>query len=318
MKLKDIYNLAIKVGIENDPRGKKKIDKILKSRNEEYSELSEKKKKDYDLENLTDPYADSGIHFGDLNKEIHTVLVGIDIDSAEVLLVKELERMGTKVDLIIAHHPIGKSLFKLSDVMDIQTEVLKNVGVPENIAEGVLKERMGEVSRAVSPANHYQTIDTAKLLNISIINVHTPADNCAWNYLSSEIEKKKPETLGEILDTINGIPEYNISSKMGVAPQIFAGDPKSHAGNIIVDFTGGTENSEKIVERMSNHGIGTIVTMHAKETHRKEAIKHYINVVIAGHIASDSLGLNIILDQLEKKGIKIIPCSGLIRHSRNI
>jgi putative NIF3 family GTP cyclohydrolase 1 type 2 len=131
------------------------------------------------------------------------------------------------------------------------------------------------------------------------------------------LEKKSPETLGQILTVIKEIPEYNVSAKQGVAPQIFVGEEKSHAGRIMVDFTGGTENSEKIVERMSQHGIGTIVTMHAKEPHRKEALKHYINFVIAGHIASDSLGLNIIMDELEKCGLEIIPCSGFIRFSRN-
>jgi hypothetical protein len=40
-------------------------------------------------------------------------------------------------------------------------------------------------------------------------------------------------------------------------------------------------------------------------------------VVIAGHISSDSLGVNLFLDELEKRGIEIIPCSGLIRVSRN-
>jgi hypothetical protein len=33
-------------------------------------------------------------------------------------------------------------------------------------------------------------------------------------------------------------------------------------------------------------------------------------------MASDSLGMNYILDEYEKKGIEIIPCSGMIRVSR--
>jgi len=52
------------------------------------------------------------------------------------------------------------------------------------------------------------------------------------------------------------------------------------------------------------------------EEHRKEAEKHHINVVIAGHMASDSLGMNILLDELEKSGVEIIPTSGLIRVKR--
>jgi len=39
-------------------------------------------------------------------------------------------------------------------------------------------------------------------------------------------------------------------------------------------------------------------------------------VVIAGHMASDSLGLNLFLDELEQRGVEIVPCSGLLRISR--
>jgi len=39
--------------------------------------------------------------------------------------------------------------------------------------------------------------------------------------------------------------------------------------------------------------------------------------VIAGHIASDSLGLNLLLDEIEKSGkLNVIPASGFVRISR--
>ncbi len=64
---------------------------------------------------------------------------------------------------------------------------------------------------------------------------------------------------------------------------------------------------------MSNAGVGTIVDMHLAEEHRKQAEKAHINVVIAGHISSDSVGMNVVLDEVEKGGIKITPWGGLIR-----
>jgi methanogenic corrinoid protein MtbC1 len=57
--------------------------------------------------------------------------------------------------------------------------------------------------------------------------------------------------------------------------------------------------------------------MHQSEAHRKSAEKAHINVVVAGHISSDSIGMNIILDELEKKGIEIVAFGGLTRYSRN-
>lgn len=317
MKLKEIYDLAVRIGIDNDPRGRKKVEKLLEERQREYEELSQSKKKYYDVENLTDPYSDSGIHFGNPKTEIKRVLVGIDIDVAGVLLAKELERQGKRIDLIIAHHPIGKSLIKLHEVMDIQIEVLAQAGVPENISEGTLRERLRQVSQSIAPINHYQPIDAAKLLNIPIINIHTPGDNSAWNFLSRHIAKKDINKLGELVESIREIPEYSQAAKLQSGPQLFIGDERSRAGKIVVSgFTGGTGGSEKIYERMSHFGVGTEVAMHISEKHREEAAKHYINIVIAGHMASDSLGLNIIMDELEKKGVEIIPCSGFIRHSR--
>ncbi len=318
MKIKDIYKIAVETGIDNDPRGREKALKILKKRKKDFSELSANSKKDWDLDKLETLYADSGIHFGDPEKDIKTVLVGIDIGVEEILLAKELERQGKKIDLVIAHHPEGKGLANLHEVMDIQTDVLARAGVPENIAEGVLAERIREVSRSVAPINHYKVIDAARLLNVPIMNIHTPADNSAWNFVDTHMNKTKPETVGEVIDSLKEIFEYSEAAKLGAGPVIFAGTGRSRAGKIVVSgFTGGTGGSEKIFERMSHFGIGTEIGMHLSEKHREEAAKHYINVVIAGHIASDSLGMNIILDKIEKEGVEIIACSGYIRHSRN-
>ena len=57
--------------------------------------------------------------------------------------------------------------------------------------------------------------------------------------------------------------------------------------------------------------------MHIPEKHLKEANKHHINVVIAGHMASDTLGMNLLLDAVEKAGqtkLSVIECSGLRRY----
>jgi len=317
MNIQQIFDLAVEIGIDNDPRGRAKIKKILKKRKEFFEELPEKKQKDFDIEKLNNPYSDSGILCGDPKKEIKTVLVGIDIDSAEILLVKELERQGTKIDLVIAHHPEGKSLTNLHEVMDIQTEVLERAGVPATMAEKILEPRIDEVSRSIAPINHYKPVDAAKLLGVPLINIHTPADNSVWNFVDKVMAKKKPETVGEVIEILKEIPEYAEAVKLNAGPVIFSGSEKSRAGKIVVSgMTGGTGGSEKIFEKMSQYGIGTEIGMHLNEKSREEAAKHYINVVIAGHMASDSLGLNIIMDELEKRGIKIIPCSGYIRYSR--
>lgn len=318
MKTQEIFDLAIRTGIKNDPRGKSGVAEVLRQNRKNYHELPKAKQAEYDKEKFVNPYSDSRFLCGNKKANVKRVLVGIDIGAEEVLLAKELERQGKKVDLIIAHHPEGKALADLSEVMDIQTEVLSRAGLPENIGEGVLKDRLGQVSRSTAPINHYKSVMVAELFGIPMVCVHTPADNCVWKFISEYIEKKKPKTVGEILEKLKEIPEYNKAVSLHAGPRIFAGEEGSRAGKIVVSgMTGGTSGSEKVYERMSHFGIGTEIAMHIREEDRDEAIKHYINVVVAGHMASDSLGLNIVMDELEKKGIEIIPCSGYIRFSRN-
>lgn len=94
------------------------------------------------------------------------------------------------------------------------------------------------------------------------------------------------------------------------------GNGKRSVGKIFVDMTGGTGGSEDAFEKLAIAGVGTIVGMHMSEKHRKNAEKFHINVVIAGHMASDSLGINLFLDKLVPTGIEILPIAGFDRFSR--
>lgn len=314
MNVQDIFALATKLGIENDLRGKKAVEKMLARKKELYDKMSATQKKEFDTEALWNPYIDGRIHYIATGAgQIKKVLAGIDMEGDEVLLA---DRLGN-IDLIIAHHPRGKALADLHDVMHLQAEVIADYGVPINIAESLIRERIDEVARGVHPGNHQRPIDIARLLNISYINTHTQTDNLVATFLKNLIAKKKPEYVSDILELLKEIPEYQEAIRQGTGPRLFAGAPGNRAGRIAVtEITGGTEGSVKIYERMAAAGVGTIVAMHQSEEHKKQAEAAHINVVIAGHMSSDSLGMNLFLDELEKKGIEIVPCSGLIRVSR--
>jgi len=311
MQIQQIYDLAIKLGIQSDLRGQAKVKKILGKIKEKYDKLSPDGKKEFDTERLSNPYSDSRV-FVDPKKEIKKVMVGIDIQPAELIIAKQ---MG--VDLVIAHHPVGSALADLGNVMHLQADVLAMYGVPINVAEALTKERISEVARGISASNHYRTVDAAELLKIGLMCVHTPCDNLAATFLDKLIKKAKPETVGEVIKLLKTVPEYQEAIKRKSGPKIFVGSEDSSAGRIVVtEITGGTEGAVGIYEKMSQAGIGTVIAMHMDEERKKEAAKHFVNVVIAGHISSDSLGVNQFLDELEKKKIEIIPCSGLIRVSR--
>jgi hypothetical protein len=313
MKIHDIYNLMILKGMEADFRGMAGVHKFLMRKRKKYEKLSEKEKEDFDKEALDNPYLDSGVYNVSEDKDIKKVLVGIDIGPEEILIAKQL----VNIDLVIAHHPVGKGLAQLADVMDLQCDVLAYYGVPINISEGLMKERISEVARGVSSSNHQRTVDAAKLMGVNLMNSHTPCDNLAAKFLKDLIEGKDIERVSDLISILKEIPEYKMAMKIGVGPKIFVGSPENHCGKIaMAEITGGTEGSPKLYEKMAQAGIGTVVGMHISEEHKKEAESAHINIVIAGHISSDSLGVNLFIDELEKQGIEIVPCSGFTRVSR--
>lgn len=315
MKINEIYNLALNMGIEADFRGRSGVEKLLKRRREKFERMSDSEKGEFDKESLENPYLDSRVLNVSQDKEIKKVLVGIDIEPAEILLAKEI----SDIDLVISHHPLGKGLANLHEVMELQCDVLNQYGVPINVAEGLMREKISEVARGINAKNHQRTVDTAKILGFNLMCCHTVCDNLAAKFLKERIEKEDNlMRVEDLLNILREIPEYKKATELGAGPKIFVGDKENRCGKIAVtEITGGTEGSAKLYEKMATAGIGTIIGMHMSEEHKKEAEAANINVVIAGHISSDSIGVNLFLDELEKQGIEIVPCSGLIRISRN-
>jgi putative NIF3 family GTP cyclohydrolase 1 type 2 len=303
--------------MHNDPRGSDVVMKDIEQKKKSYDELKPDEKDFFDMESLRNPYADSRILLGTGDEEIMTALAGIDIEVGEVLLADSLRSKGKRVDLLLAHHPEGRAYANLYDVMRMQSDILNRFGVPINIAEDLMDGRIKEVERRLLPANHSRAVDAARLLGIPFLCLHTPADNMVTSYLQRLFDEKKPYLVADVMSILKDIPEYKDAGLHTVGPRVFLGAKNRKAGKIFVDMTGGTEGSKEIFESLTTGGVSTIVAMHLSEDHRKEAEKNHLNVVIAGHISSDNLGLNLLLDEITRgNAIEILECSGFKRFSR--
>ncbi len=316
MKLKTLYDEIVKKGSEADPRGSEALAALLKARQEEFAGLADKEKELFDRDSLTNPFSDTRFLWGDLNSEVKSVLVGIDVDGSELLLADRLKEKGVAIDAVISHHPQGKAYANFYEVMDLQTDVFSGLGVSLSVAENMLARRKGEVERRVSGANHQRAIDFARLLKINFLSMHTPCDNLAYRYIEKLIEKEKPGTVGSIIDLLMEVPEYKDAALHNNPPRIFVGSKKSRVSRVHIEFTGGTEGPVSIYDKLSAQGIDTIIAMHQSEEHYKKCKETNINVIVASHIASDSLGVNCMLDHLESKGaLDILEFSGFKRFS---
>lgn len=290
MKLSQFYNLAVRFGIENDPRKARDV----KS------------------------YSDTAILYGRPDTRVKNILVGIDIEVGELLLADRIRKQ-EGLDLVLSHHPEGKAWAQIYEVMQLQVDILAKIGIEREAAQALLDERIREVERKLLPNNHTRAVDAARLLDMPLMCAHTPADNCVFRFIERLMKARKPETVGDIVDILMEIPEYKSAHINSAGPRVILGNPKKSAGKILVEMTGGTEGSKEVFDKLYKLGIRTLICMHLSEEHFKKVKDENLNVVIAGHISSDTLGINLLLDKIEKHAkeeFRTVDCSGFKRIRR--
>jgi hypothetical protein len=261
------------------------------------------------LAGITETPVDSAIiHEGD---KIKKVLIGVDMDTPELILAKQ---MG--FDLVISHHPhTGSPEIDFHKVMLRQIDKMVEFGIPINKAQKALSNTLSNIERGSHTKNYDRVASFAKLLGMPYMNIHMPCDivteNFLQSYLNTSLENKPKATLKDILDLLNEQPEYQ---KSIVKPVIRVGSEMDYAGRIAVLMAGGTNGGDKVFKAYFDAGVGTIICMHVPNDVRQAVIEQNIgNVIVAGHMPSDSIGINIFINELEKRGLEITSMSGIMR-----
>lgn len=320
MKIYDAYRMGIEAGMKRDLRPRSEVETILSDAKALYDSLPDDEKELFDTERLWNPYADSRFSvLAEEAKEMDAVRLmwGIDISSAEILLADRLREKGERIDAVVAHHPNGKSKTCFPEVMMQMTAMFENMGVPKEKSYQLVKDRMDEVLRGMQGFNYNQTADAARMLRIPFFNIHAPADNMVEEFMVNKMKEDCPETLQDIINSLMKEPEQRLAAKNNSPPVILCGNPGDECGKIMVKMNGGTSFSKETYASLAEAGVNTIVAMHYPDNHYEEAKKAGVNLVISGHMCSDSIGVNLICDLWEKEGIEVVPCSGFTRFSRN-
>jgi hypothetical protein len=212
VKLQEFYGLAIQAGIDADPRGRTAVEEELCEADKAYEELKPEDKTTFDTEKLKNPYTDSRILYGSPDREVKAVLVGIDMETPEILLADRLNQKGISIDLVMAHHPEGRAYANFYEGMKMQADILNRFGAPINVAESQLSGRMKEVERSLLPVNHTRPVDAARLLDLPFLCLHTPADNMVSSYLQALLDREAPSRLKDVVKLLKTIPARGSSS----------------------------------------------------------------------------------------------------------
>lgn len=260
-----------------------------------------------DLANLEEIPADSGIMVNGEN--IKKVIIGIDMETQELLLAKELG-----FDCVVSHHPKADSpRVNFPEVMDVQIEKMVEFGVPINKAQKALKKKVKSVEMKMHVSNYDRVSSAARLLKMPFMNIHMPADmiteRIVQNYLDKKFEEHPKKTLGDLIDALNAMDAYKGAL---ASPVIRVGNASDYAGKVAVLMAGGTNGGIDVFKSYFEAGVGTIICMHVPEDVKKAVKEQNIgNIIVAGHMASDSIGLNEIIKAWENEGLEVVKMSGI-------
>ena len=321
MTLRDLYETAIEIGREVDPRGRAALDRQLDLRRQEFAALPDWRKPFYDQERFRNPYGDVRIVNGPEDTELDTILMGINIWTQELLLADHLRGSGTRVDAVVSHHTnsIGVAADTLVyDSVPYLVDLLERTGVDRADAEPHIDNMMTDRWLNAEDFNRIGR-DTAQLLDLPLACIHTPADFHHGQGVRGAIEAANAQTVGGVVEALLALPEFQGAARIGAIPRIMAGDADQPAGRIFHQDGGGWLFPVEVIPLLKDAGIGTFVTIGCSDAHRRQAEALGMGWVRMPHNACDNVGLNLLLDKVEQRlgPLNVIPCNYFERIKRN-
>jgi hypothetical protein len=305
-----LYNTAVEFGLKCDPRDEVILGEALNERREAWDKLTSDQKKlfgDRDKAFFLSPYSDTTVYSTGLGEAIQAIYTGINIGKGDFPVIEDINDRRSpdkpQVNFVLGHHPVGQAMTpEFARVMDLQTYLLTEAGLPLNIAWDLLEERKPEIERMVLPIIHEEVPQVAALYELSLGNVHTPADSAVYRYISRVVSNNTNErtTVGKLKELLLEIPQYRNGYCNRTTMQIINGKESSPIGKVHYHLTGGTTGNPKEIEYLKEAGVNTLIVMHMPEEWVKEEVKeHKMNVLVAGHYASDSIGVDLFLYYLQ-------------------
>jgi hypothetical protein len=189
-------------------------------------------------------------------------------------------------------------------------------GIPSETAHKVMLARRDPVAHALHTSNYDRVVDAARQLGMPMMNIHLAADIVGRQFFIDFVGRAvdgRGTTVGSLVDELKTIPEMEASL---VQPEVWLGKGENPVGRWIVQMAAGTNGGAPVFRTYYEHGINTILAMHIDDRDLRELEQLQLpkaNLVITGHMPSDSIGMNRVIDALEQRGLEVITGSGVIR-----
>jgi hypothetical protein len=235
-------------------------------------------------------------------------MIGIDIGAGELLLAKQLG-----VDCVIAHHPDGYEPDPYA-VYRRHAAQMVAFGVPREEAEAIVEARRLALQARGSVANYDRAPSAARLLGMPFLNIHNPWYELGRRRMQAVVDEHlaaHPDArVGSVMQALGEMAEFRAAA---TRIELRAGSAEAPAGRTAVSHGAFTNGGYAVASAYLRHGAGTVICIHFPVEDGVRIQREGIgNLIVSGHIASDSAGITPYVAELRRRGLEVICMSGVI------
>lgn len=240
---------------------------------------------------------------------ISHALMGIDVGAAELFMARQLG-----YHAVIAHHPAGYA-GPFWDVYHLHVGQMVAAGVPADVAEQAVAARIEGFKAGSQRENYDHAASVARLLEIPFLNIHSPLDEVGRRIMQDTVDgqiARKPEsTVADVREALLKLPEYAAARTQMQAP---LGSWDAPAGRVVVSHGAYTNGGYPAARAYLTHGVNTLCCIHfpLEDAQRLASEGVEGNILVMGHIAGDSVGINPYVARLREAGLEVTTFSGIL------
>jgi hypothetical protein len=243
--------------------------------------------------------------------DVRRALFGIDVDPGDLAIAKE-----KGYDLVISHHPTGAARLTFPEVLRKHADILKRHGVPADAADAAARALRESREPGAHADNYDHLPSVARLLAIGLMCIHNPCDEIGRRVMDETLRSRlgpRP-TVRDAVEVLTALPEFR---EAATAIVVRMGREDNPLGTWAVFHGAGTNGGFDVAQAAFEHGIDTVFYIHIDAGHLRRLWDTYgregaKNLVVTGHLASDSIGINALVRELRARGIRVDTYSGIV------
>ena len=168
----------------------------------------------------------------------------------------------------------------------------------------------------VHAENYDHLPSMARMIGIGLMCIHNPCDEIGRRLMDEALRAQLPEKprVRDAVAVLESMPEFRSALTHIV---VRMGTTDHPLGKWAVHHGAGTNGGVPVARAAFDHGIDTVFYIHIDagalrrlwEAYGREGPR---NLVVTGHVASDSIGINVLVRELRARGLRVDTYSGIV------